>query len=43
MQRVEEVLGRQALHVGWSIGAEGLRGGCVALAAALYLVQDDTG
>lgn len=43
VQRVEEVLGRHTLHVGWSIGAESLRGSSVALAAALYLVQDDTG
>lgn len=42
VQRVEEVLGRHTLHVGWPIGAEGLRGSSVALAAALYLVQDYT-
>ena len=31
------------MHVGWSVSAKGLRGGSVALAAALDLVQDHTG
>jgi hypothetical protein len=43
VQRIEEVLGWHALHVGGSIRAKGLRSSCIALAAALYLVQDDTG
>ena len=40
-QGVEEVLWRHALHVGWSVCAEGLRRGAVALATALDLVCDD--
>jgi hypothetical protein len=43
MQRIEEILGRHALHVGGSVGAEALGSGRVALAAALDLVQDNAG
>jgi len=41
-ERVEEILWRQTLHVGWSVGAKGLRCCCIALATALDLVQDNT-
>jgi hypothetical protein len=42
-QGVEEVLWRHALHVGWSVSAEGLGCGTVALATALDLVCNDAG
>lgn len=42
-QRVEEILWGKTLHIGWSVGTKGLGSSCVALAAALHLVQDDTG
>lgn len=42
-QRIEEILGRDALHVGRPVGSKGLRRRRVTLAAALDLVHDDTG
>lgn len=42
-QCIEKILGRQTLHVGLPVGSNGLRGLHVALAAALDLVDNDTG
>lgn len=42
-ERVEQVLWWNTLHVGRTIGAEGLRCSLIALTTALDLVQDDTG
>lgn len=42
-QGIEKILGRQTLHVGLPVRSNGLRGLHVALAAALDLIDNDTG